>query len=201
MKKEKKKGSCLKTILIVFGVFIIIGVIGNLAGGNDKDTSVTNTSEPPVSEIAENSQEADTDTSDLSLDKDIVSDESSGNDDNNSVENETEIPFTEKYDNEIVASSKMILDRFISGYKIALAPQLWTIADFDENGAVIAITNITDKATDLSQTVIIVLTPIMESDQMTGSTPHYVSVGDTVYGDDGYCDEFFSNLEEILNSF
>ena len=36
---------------------------------------------------------------------------------------------------------------------------------------------------------------------MTGATPHFVSVGDTVYGDDGYCDEFFSNLEEFFNSY
>lgn len=35
--KEKKKGSCLKTILIMLGVLVVIGVISSLAGGNDKE--------------------------------------------------------------------------------------------------------------------------------------------------------------------
>lgn len=39
-KKERKKGSCLKTILIVFGVLIVLSVIGNIiGGGNDKEKS------------------------------------------------------------------------------------------------------------------------------------------------------------------
>lgn len=34
--KVKKKGSCLKTLLIIFGVFIILGIIGSaLSGDND----------------------------------------------------------------------------------------------------------------------------------------------------------------------
>lgn len=217
MKKEKKKGSCLKTLLIVFGVFIVIGIIGNLAGGNAEDTSTINTPNNSASESIDDSQEDTLNTSALSSDNDAASGESSYKDEileeethseestesseENQSENETDLPFIEEYDNEIVVSSKMILERFISGYKIPLAPQLWTIANFDENGAIIAITNITDDTTDQSQTAMVVLTPIMDGDQMTGSTPHYVSVGDTVYGDDGYCDEFFSNVEEILNAF
>ncbi len=206
MKKEKKKGSCLKTLLIVFGVFIMIGIIGSFSGGNDQDnTSATNTPDLPAAENTNNSQENTSDTSVISSDNDITPDETSDENENvpteNESENEFDTPFIEEYDNDIVVSSKMILDRFISGYKIPLAPQLWTIANFDEDGAVMAITNITDKSTNLSQTALIVLTPIMEDDQMTGATPHYVSVGDTVYGDDGYCDEFFTNLEDALNAF
>ena len=37
MEKEKKKGSCLKTILIVIGVIIVIGIIGSIAGGGDDE--------------------------------------------------------------------------------------------------------------------------------------------------------------------
>lgn len=37
--KEKKKGSCLKTILIVIGVIIVIGIIGSIAGGGDSDSA------------------------------------------------------------------------------------------------------------------------------------------------------------------
>lgn len=119
---------------------------------------------------------------------------------NQTASNTTDEPFVEKYDNDIVVCAKMILERFISNYKIPLAPQLWTIADFDENGAVIAITNITEKSTELSQQVIVVLTPTMDNDEMTGGTPHYVSVGETVYGNDGYCDDFISNIESFLST-
>lgn len=34
---KKKKGGCLKTILIVFGVFVVIGAIGSLAGGDKSE--------------------------------------------------------------------------------------------------------------------------------------------------------------------
>lgn len=108
--------------------------------------------------------------------------------------------FIETYKTEIVVSSKMILDNFINNYKIPLAPQLWTIAKFDDEGAVIAIADITEKSTKVSETAIVVLTPIMEGNNMTGSTPHYVSVGNVIYGNDGYCDEVFSYIEEIFNS-
>lgn len=35
---EKKKGGCLKTLLIIFGVLIVIGVIANILGGDEEDT-------------------------------------------------------------------------------------------------------------------------------------------------------------------
>lgn len=34
---EKKKGGCLKTLLIIFGVLIVIGVIANILGGDEED--------------------------------------------------------------------------------------------------------------------------------------------------------------------
>lgn len=33
---EKKKGSCLKTILIAFGILVLLGVIGNIMGGGSE---------------------------------------------------------------------------------------------------------------------------------------------------------------------
>ena len=47
--KEKKKGSCLKTILIVIAVLLVLGIIGNLIGGdkenetNSENVQVDNT--------------------------------------------------------------------------------------------------------------------------------------------------------------
>lgn len=43
-KGQKKKGGCLKVVLIVIGVFIVIGVIGSMFGkDDDKVKDVTNT--------------------------------------------------------------------------------------------------------------------------------------------------------------
>lgn len=98
----------------------------------------------------------------------------------------------------IVVSSKMILDDFISNYKIPLASQLWTIAKFDDAGAVIAGTDITEKSTQNTVFAFVVITPIVENGKMTGATPHFVAVGDVVYGDDGYCNEVFSLIAEMF---
>lgn len=38
--KEKKKGSCLKTILIVIVIIVILGVIASIAGGDDQPKKV-----------------------------------------------------------------------------------------------------------------------------------------------------------------
>lgn len=36
---EKKKGGCLKTLLIVFGVLLVVGVIASIFGGDEDDTN------------------------------------------------------------------------------------------------------------------------------------------------------------------
>ncbi|MGX8268400.1 hypothetical protein ACWTCY_16670 [Anaerostipes caccae] len=36
---EKKKGGCLKTLLIVFGVLLVIGVIASIFGGDEDNTN------------------------------------------------------------------------------------------------------------------------------------------------------------------
>ncbi len=38
-KKEKKKGSCLKTILVAFGILIVLAVIGSVFGNDDKENN------------------------------------------------------------------------------------------------------------------------------------------------------------------
>lgn len=107
-------------------------------------------------------------------------------------------PFVKKYATDIVVCSKMFLDQFITDYKVSLATKLWTLADFDKKGAVIALTDVTFKSTNSTEKAMIVFTPELDGNKMTGGTSHYISVGDTVYGDDGYCDDLFSKLEKIL---
>ena len=110
---------------------------------------------------------------------------------------EPEPDFIDEHRTDIVVSAKMVLDRFVTNYKIPLATQLWTIAKFDNEGAIAAMADITEKSTDETVIAVVVLTPVMEDGRMTGATPHYVSVGDTPYADDGYCDDVFAILEGI----
>lgn len=46
--KEKKKGGCLKTLLIIFGVLIVIGVIASIFGGDEDDTKQNSKSNSKV---------------------------------------------------------------------------------------------------------------------------------------------------------
>ena len=58
MKKEKKKGSCLKTVLIAFGALIILGAIGSAFGDDSKETN-----DSPSSNISQSEkQPSSTDT-------------------------------------------------------------------------------------------------------------------------------------------
>lgn len=52
MKKEKKKGSCLKTVLIAFGALIILGAIGSAFGDDGKETN-----DSPSSNISQSEKE------------------------------------------------------------------------------------------------------------------------------------------------
>lgn len=104
----------------------------------------------------------------------------------------------EKYDNEIVVCCKMFLDNFISNYDVSLAPQMWTLVKFDKKGAIIAITDVTFDFMSEVQKAMIVFTPNIDDGKMLGGTPHYIAVGDTVYGDDGYCDKLFSKLKKFI---
>lgn len=107
----------------------------------------------------------------------------------------------ETYKTDVIVASKMFLDRFLSDYSVSLAPQSWTVADFDSDGAVIALADVKFKSSGDSARALLVLTPEIEDGKVTEATPHYIAVGDTVYGDDGYCDSFFSNLQEALDAF
>lgn len=105
------------------------------------------------------------------------------------------------YKSDIIVASKLTLDRFISDYSVSLAEQNWTVADFDSDGAVMALASVKFKSSGETASAILVLTPIIENGKVNSATPHYVAVGDTVYGDDGYCDDTFATIEEALASF
>ena len=104
--------------------------------------------------------------------------------------------YIEKYENDIVVAAKMALDNFITGYKVSLAPQNWTIAKFDDNDAVIAMTDITYNGATGKYLYVGTLS-FDESGKVVSATPHYLAVDGVVLGDDGYCDDTF----EVIESF
>lgn len=57
---KKKKGGCLKTILIVFGIFIVIGVIGSMVGGDKSEPKKVSSSSSQNVESSQSSQEEKT---------------------------------------------------------------------------------------------------------------------------------------------
>lgn len=65
-KRPKKKGSCLKTILIVLGVIILIGVIGNLIGGgknSEEEPAENQTTSSDADEVQPESEVKDEESS------------------------------------------------------------------------------------------------------------------------------------------
>lgn len=71
MKKEKKKGSRSKTILIAFGIFIFLGIVGAIFGDDDKtDDPDAQNIESTENELATNSntKEAQEPTPNIDLD-------------------------------------------------------------------------------------------------------------------------------------
>lgn len=101
--------------------------------------------------------------------------------------------FISHHESEIVALATMTLDDFISGYKMSLAPQLWTIAVFDDSGAVMAITDITYNGIK-GKYIYVGTINIKSNGSIESATPHYVSVAGYELGNDGYCNEFFENI-------
>ncbi len=110
------------------------------------------------------------------------------------------LPFREEHALDITTSSKTLIERFTKAYKISGASKLWTIADFDDKGAIMAVSDIENINTGAMEKAVVVMTPVMDGEKMTGATPHYIAVGDVVYGDDGYCDDVFETITDAYES-
>ena len=107
--------------------------------------------------------------------------------------------FIEKYDNEIVVAAKMALDNFISDYDMSLAPQRWTLAKFDDQDAVIGMTDITFNG-QKGQYIYVGTLNFDESGKVVSAKPHYIEVLGQVLGDDGYCDDVFDTLRQLTGN-
>lgn len=98
--------------------------------------------------------------------------------------------------------TKQISDEFVANYKAPWGLETdWKFAKFDDEGRVVVTTKYSFKNINEKQMVMCVFSP--KDGDGDGSTDsfdaHYLSIGNTVYLDDGTCDEFFESLQEISN--
>ena len=103
----------------------------------------------------------------------------------------------DEYSTEIIVMSTTMLDDFIYDYKSSIFPDDWNIAMFDDQGAVVASSQIGRNG--VYEPFMCVFTPVFENNEMTAGRKHYLSLGNDIFFDDGYCDEFFSNMADVVN--
>ena len=175
------KKQITKIIIIAFCILVAISVVRQLLTGGDGSDSSNQTASAQT--------------------ESVLSDDNSNQSESGAIDPEDDRPIKDKYALEICTSAKMLIERFTKAYKITGAPQKWAILDFDENGAIMLNSQIENKNTGAIEDAMVVLTPIIENDKMTSATPHYIKVGGTVFGDDGYCDETFETMNEAYKLF
>lgn len=103
--------------------------------------------------------------------------------------------FCNKYATDFIVGASMTLDRYISNYDMSLAPQKWKLAKFDETDTILGTTEITYN--NKKGSFQFVGTLEFNGDKVTAVKPHYIFVIDEVLGDDGYCDDYFSALNDL----
>ena len=82
---------------------------------------------------------------------------------------------------------------------MSLAPQRWTIAMFDDQNAVIGMTDITYD-NQQGQYIYVGTLNFDDSGKVVSAKPHYLEVNGTVLGDDGYCDDVFETLKQLTGN-
>ena len=103
---KKKKGGCIKTFLIVFGVLIVISVIGSIFGGKDKKSTKTEKQEPVQNSVAE------TDTPSAPAE-----------DSNIPTEHKSALKKAESYSSTMFMSKQGLYDQLVSEYGEKFSPE------------------------------------------------------------------------------
>ncbi len=92
---------------------------------------------------------------------------------------------------------QQIINKYVVSAKYPWGICDYTIARFDNDGAIIVTCDqIKLKNNDFKQTGIVVFTYSPETDNVR-FTEHYCEIAGTVCSNDGYCDDFIKNLQEI----
>ena len=105
--------------------------------------------------------------------------------------------FTDDQMGMIVAITQSISDEYLAHYKAPWSFDDWTVAKFDDQGNIMVTTKYTLKEVSAKQDVMCVF---YWNEEGESYLPHFLSVGPQVFYDDGYCDEFFANMGEILEA-
>ena len=103
--------------------------------------------------------------------------------------------FTDDEISTYVTITQSISDEYLSNYKSPWSFDDWNIAKFDDEGNIIVTTKYTLKDVTDKQDVMCVF---HWDEGKEAYTAHFLSVGTHVFLDDGYCDEFFENINGIL---
>lgn len=97
---------------------------------------------------------------------------------------------------------KMTADSYITDYKTPWGDDDWRFALFDSEGKIIVMTDFTLGGNPQAQTGICIfsLGPDADSNGTPDSfTPHFFSVGDTIYANDGSCDATFEKIAQLFS--
>lgn len=111
----------------------------------------------------------------------------------NSSSSETSIS-TEEEATYMTITEKM-LDNYIGNYTKAPLDE-WHFGEFDDKGAVIITTHINLADSSENEPVVCIAHLDDDGDNFEG---HYLSVGDTVYVDDGYADKALDEIKQYIS--
>lgn len=177
--EKQKKPFYKRTWFIVLAAFLVIAGIGgansNKSGGSDPDQGDSQVSQVDSSENdseTENTETAETDASGFTQDDRVY----------------------------MMTISQKILDQYLTDYDTPWSDGDWNFAKFDENNVVYVSFDLELKDTSLKQTANCIFEYHGGSFENVKFKEHFTSVGDMVFYDDGYCDEFFANLGEIAGN-
>lgn len=90
--------------------------------------------------------------------------------------------------------TKQTADEYIANYSTPWGDDDWTFVKFDDSGKVLVTTKFTFKNSNVKQTGVCIFTP--SGDRFTS---HFFQVGDSVYLNDGSCNDTINKINEILN--
>lgn len=211
-KAQKQKSGCLTPIIA------LMLILGLSSLGNKKENKQADVSTPQETQIETTEQAtettAETESETMPETTETETEATTEPETESETESETEPPTeapTEKaietqpvvdrnyisnHENEIVAVAKMTLDNFISGYDISLAPQLWNIALYDNDGAVMATTDITYNGTSYGYVYVGTLN-LDKNGKVESATPHFVYAMGALFGDDGYCQDLIGAMNAL----
>lgn len=97
--------------------------------------------------------------------------------------------YIKEYKNVIVVCAKQTLDKHIANYEMSLAPQKWNLSVFDEDDNVYASTSVTWQDR-VYQYIFIGQLKFDEDGEATGSSGHFLALGDEILYNDHYADDF-----------